>query len=122
MNEIKINTNSPNLLGVVIGILLIALICAGVIYYYRGAGGSLDHELDNLEKLNHQLVSETRELQTGLASHSARIGSVTAGIETSKRRIEHIYTEIEQSAKDATDAVGIIEQCEKILEKVKTQK
>ena len=122
MNEIKINTNSLNLPAIIGLVLLIAVICAGVIYYYRGAGGSLDHELDNLEKLNHQLVSETRELQTGLASHSARIGSVTAGIGTSKRRIEHIYFEIEQSAKDATDAVKIIEQCEEIIKKVKTQK
>lgn len=122
MNEIKINTHSLNLPAIISFLLLIAVVCAGIIYYYRGASGSLDKELDNLEKLNHQLVSETRELQTGLASHSARIGSVTARIETSKKRIEHIYFEIEQSAKDASDAVRIIDQCQEILETVKTQK
>jgi methyl-accepting chemotaxis protein len=122
VNEIKINTHSLNLSAIVGFLLLIAVICAGVIYYYRGASGNLDKELDNLEKLNHQLVSETRELQTGLASHSARISSVTARIETSKKRIEHIYFEIEQSAKDASDAVRIIDQCQEILETVKTQR
>ena len=122
MNEIKINTHALNLPAIIGFLLLVAVICAGVIYYYRGASGSLDKELDNLEKINHQLVSETRELQTGLASHSARIGSVAARIETSKKRIEHIYFEIEQSAKDASDAVRIIDQCQEILETVKTQK
>jgi chromosome segregation ATPase len=122
VNEIKINTHILNLSAVIGFFLLVAVVCAGVIYHYRGAGGSLDKELDNLEKLNHRLVSETRELQTGLASHGARISSVTARIETSKKRIEHIYFEIEQSAKDASDAVRIIDQCQKILETVKTQR
>lgn len=122
MNEIKINTHALNLPAIIGFLLLISVVCAGVIYYYRGAGGSLDEELDNLEKLNHQLVSETRELQTGLASHSARISRVTARIETSQKRIEHIYFEIEQSAKDASDAVRIIDQCQEIIEAVKTQK
>ncbi len=117
MNEIKIS-----LLGIVVGILFVVIVCLGIIHYYKGADSQLDREFKQFEKLNNQLVSETRELQTGLASHSARIGSVTKGIGTNKRRIEHIYTGIERSAKETADAVRIIEQCEEIIKKVKTQK
>ena len=122
MNEIKINTNSPSLLGVIAMVVLIAVICAGVIYYYRGADNSLERELANIERLNNQLASETRQLQAGIASHSGRINGIAKSVGKSRERIEHVYSDLEKAGTDADRAIKIIAECQAILEKVKTQK
>lgn len=122
MNEIKINTNSLNLPAIICLVLLIAVICAGVIYYYRGAGGSLERELANIERLNSELASETRQLQAGIASHGAGIAGVRVEVGKSRERIEHIYTYLEEAGSDADRAIQIIAECQSIIEAVKAQK
>jgi exonuclease VII small subunit len=122
VNEIKINTHSLNLPAIIGFLLLIAVVCAGVIYYYRGAGGSLEHELDHIEQLNNQLASETRQLQAGIASHGAGIKTVRTSLSKSRERIEHVYTDLETAGSDADGAIEVIADCQKILEKVKTQR
>ena len=122
MREVKICTNSSNLLGVIGLMLLIACICAGVIYYYRGAGGEIERELSNLEQLNSQLASETRQLQAGIASHSAGIKAVGSSIGKSRERIEHVYTDLEKAGSDADRAIQVIAECQSIVEAVKAQR
>lgn len=120
MNEIKIQ--NPDYFGVIVGIICIAVICAGIIYYYRGADKQLERELDNAQRLNNQIASETRQLQTSIASHGAGIASIAVALGKSRKRIEHVYTEIEQSANDADRAIQVIEQCENIIKAVKAQR
>ena len=122
MNEIKIQNSSSSLVGICVAVLFFAAVCAGIIYYYRGADGQLESEFNNLERLNSELASETRQLQTDIASHGAGLKTVRTSIGKSRERIEHVYTEIGQSAEDAYRAIAIIDECEKILEKVKTQR
>lgn len=122
MNEIKINTGSPNIIGIVAAILLIAIICTAIIYYYRGASGKLESELDNIENINAELASETRSLQTGLETHRDRIATVTGRITDSSERISNIYTDIGKTAEDVDRAIKIIDECENIIEAIKTQR
>ena len=122
MNEIKINANSPGLPGIVAVVLLIVCICAGVIYYYCGAGGEIERELGNLEQLNNQLASETRQLQAGIASHGGRINSVAKSVGKSRERIERVYSDLEEAGNDADRAIQVIAECQKIIEAVKTQR
>lgn len=122
MNEIKSNTHALNLPAIVGFLLLIAVVCAGVIYYYRGASGSLERELDHIEQLSNQLASETRQLQAGIASHSAGIAAVGKSVGKSRERIEHIYTDLEKAGSDTDRAIAIIADCQKIIEAVKTQR
>ena len=122
VNEVKISTNSPNILGVSAVVVLIACICAAVIYYYRGADNGLERELANIERLNNQLASETRQLQAGIESHGGRINSVAVAVGKSRKRIEHIYTDLEEAGSDADRAIQVIAECQKIIEAVKTQK
>ena len=122
MNEAKINTNSHNILGVIAMVGLAACICAGVIYYYRGADNGLERELANIERLNNQLASETRQLQAGIESHGRGIASVTTTIKASRERIEHVYSDLEKAGSDADRAIKVIEECQNIIEAVKTQK
>ncbi|MDD3001973.1 MAG: hypothetical protein PHF29_09490 [Candidatus Riflebacteria bacterium] len=122
MREVKICTNSSNFLGIIALFVLVACICAGIIYYYRGAGGEIERELNNLEQLNSQLASETRQLQSGIASHSAGIKAVGSSIGKSRERIEHVYADIEKAGNDADRAIQIIAECQNIIEAVKAQK
>lgn len=122
MNEIKINTHALNLPAIVGFLLLVAVICAGVIYYYRGADGSLERELDHVEQLNNQLASETRQLQAGIASHCAEIKTVRTSISKGRERIEHVYSDLEKAGIDADRAIEVIADCQKIIETVKTQR
>lgn len=122
MNEIKINTGSPNIIGIVAAILLIAIICTAIIYYYRGASGKLESELDNIENINAELASETRSLQAGLETHRDRIATVTGRITDSSERISNIYTDIGKTAEDVDRAIKIIDECENIIEAIKTQR
>ena len=122
MREVKICTNSPNLLGIIALFVLVACICAGVIYYYRGAGGEIERELSNLEQLNSQLASETRQLQAGIASHGAGIKAVGGSVSKSRERIEHVYSDIEKAGSDADRAIQVIAECQSIIDAVKAQK
>ena len=122
MNEVKISTNSPSILGIIAVVMLVACICAGVIYYYRGADNGLERELTNIERLNNQLASETRQLQAGIASHGAGIAVVRKSVSKSRERIEHVYTDLEKAGSDADRAIKIIAKCQNIIEAVKTQK
>ena len=122
VNEIKINTNSINLPAIIGLVLLIAVICAGVIYYYRGADNGLERELANIERFNNQLASETRQLQAGIASHGAGIAVVRKSVGKSRERIEHVYTDLEKAGSDADRAIQVIAECQNIIEAVKTQK
>lgn len=122
MNEIKIQNSSNNLIGIIVIIVLISTVCTGIIYYYKGSDRQLERELGNIERLNSAIASETQQLQTGLANHITGIKAVRSQTRTSRERIEHIYIEIEQSAKSTDRAIQIINDCEKILEAVKTQR
>lgn len=122
MNEIKVNTHALNLPAIIGFLLLIAVVCAGVIYYYRGAGGEIERELDHIEQLNNQLASETRQLQAGIASHSAGIAGVRKQASKSRERIEHVYSDLEKAGSDADRAIEVIAECQKIIETVKTQR
>lgn len=122
MNEIKISTNSSNILGVIAVAVLVACICAGIIYYYRGSDNGLERELANIERLNNQLASETRQLQAGIASHCAGIAVVRKSVGKSRERIEHVYTDLEEAGIDADRAIEIITECQEIIEAVKAQK
>ena len=122
MNEVKISTNSPSILGIIAVVMLVACICAGVIYYYRGADNGLERELTNIERLNNQLASETRQLQAGIASHGAGIAVVRKSVSKSRERIEHVYTDLEKAGSDADRAIEIIAECQNIIKAVKTQK
>lgn len=122
MNEIKINTHALNLPAIIGLVLLIAVICAGVIYYYRGAGGEIERELNHVEQLSNQLASETRQLQAGIASHGAGIKTVRTSLDKSRERIEHVYSDLEKAGSDADRAIEVIAGCQKILETIKTQR
>ena len=122
MNEIKISTNNPSILGVVAVVMLVACICAGVIYYYRGADNGLERELANIERLNNQLASETRQLQAGIASHIAGIAVVRKSVGKSRERIEYVYSDLEKAGSDADRAIQVIAECQSIIEAVKAQK
>ena len=116
------NEKNTNLLGIIIGVVLIAVICAGIIYYYRGADRQLESELAGVERLNTELASATRQLQADIADHGKGIASVTASLGESRKRIKHVYTEIERSAKKTDRAIQLIEECEQIIEAVKAQR
>lgn len=116
------NEKTNNIIGVIVAVLLIAIICAGIIYYYRGASDKLESELEQLERNNNELASETRQLQADVAIHSAGITTVRTEIGKSRERIEHVSTEIEQAGNDVLRAIEIIEDCENIIETVKTQR
>jgi peptidoglycan hydrolase CwlO-like protein len=122
MNEVKINTGIPNIIGILAAILLIAIICTAVIYYYRGASGKLESELDNIENINAELASETRQLQAGIASHGAGIKTVRTSLSKSRERIEHVYSDLEKAGSDADRAIEIIDESENIIEAIKTQR
>lgn len=122
MNEIKIQNGSPGIAVICVAVLLLAIVCAGIIYYYRGADGQLESELDKLERNNRELASETRQLQADIAVHGTGIKTVRTEVSKSRERIEHVYIEIGESAEDADRAISIINDCEKIIEKVKTQR
>lgn len=122
MNEIKINTHALNLPAIIGLVLLIAVICAGVIYYYRGAGGEIERELNHIEQLSNQLASETRQLQAGIASHGAGIKTVRTSLDESRERIEHVYSDLEKAGSDADRAIAIIAECQEIIEAVKAQR
>lgn len=122
MNDTFFQKSNSHLFTALVGALCLCLICAGVIYYYRGADRQLERELDRIEGLNHELASETRKLQAEIATHSVRIGNVSSRIGNSKKRVQDVCVEIEQSAEDADRAIGIINQCEKIIETIKAQR
>ena len=122
MNEVKISTNSPSILGIIAVVMLVACICAAIIYYYRGADNSLEQELANIERLNNQLASETRQLQAGITSHGAGIAVVRKSVGKSRERIEHVYSDLEKAGSDADRAIQVIAECQNIIEAVKTQK
>jgi methyl-accepting chemotaxis protein len=122
VNEIKINTHTLNLPAIISLVLLVAIVCAGVIYYYRGASGSLERELDHIEQLSNQLASETRQLQAGIASHSTGIAVVGKSVGKSRKRIEHVYTDLEKAGSDADRAIQVIAECQSIIEAVKAQR
>lgn len=116
------NETRNNIIGLIIAVLLVATICIGIIYYYRGASGKLESELDNLERSNNELASETRQLLTDIAIHRTGITTVRTEVGKSRERIKHIYTEINQSGKDTDRAIEIIKECENIIETIKTQR
>lgn len=116
------NEKNNNLIGIIVSVLLIAVICAGILYYYRGASGKLESELDNIKDLNTAIASETRRLQAGIADNINRIATVTDRIAVSKERISDIYTDIGEAAKSVDRTVEIINECEDIIEAIKTQR
>ena len=122
MREVKSARIALNPLGIIALFVLVACICAGIIYYYRGAGGEIERELSNIEQLNSQLASETRQLQTGIASHSAGITVVRKSVSKSRERIEHVYSDIEKAGNDADRAIQVIAECQSIIEAVKAQR
>lgn len=122
MNEIKINTNNTSIMGAVAVLALIAIVCAGIVYHYRNADGKLESELGNIERLNSEIASESRQLQAGIADHRDGIKAVRGKIGASRERVERVYTEIKQSAEVADRAIEVIADCQKIIETVKTQK
>jgi peptidoglycan hydrolase CwlO-like protein len=122
VNEIKISTSDRNVFVVIAVYAVIVGICAAVVCYYRGADNGLERELANIERLNNQLASETRRLQAGIASHVAGIAGVRKQVSKSRERIEHVYTDLETAGSDADGAIEVIADCQKILEKVKTQR
>jgi len=122
VNEIKIQNSSGNLIDIILVIVLISTVCAGIVYYYRGASGKLESELGRIEKLNADIASEAQQLQTGLANHVAGIKAIRSQTRASRERIEYLHSEIEQSAKSTYRAIEVINDCEKIIEAVKTQR
>ena len=116
------NEKNTNLLGVIVALVLVAAICAGIIYYYRGASGQLESELAGIERLNNAIASESRQLQTDIASHGKGIASVTIQLSKSRERIKHVYTQLGESAKDADRAIRLVEECQEIIEAVKAQR
>lgn len=120
MNEVQKTTDS--IIAAFLLIIVVALVCAGIVYYYRGAGGSLERELEHIEQLNNQLASETRQLQAGIASHGAGIKTVRTSLGESRERIEHVYSDLEKAGNDADRAIKIIADCEKIIEAIKAQR
>lgn len=122
MNEIKINTANTNILGVIAILALIAIVCAGIVYHYRNADGKLESELGNIERLNSEIASESRQLQAGIADHRDGIKAVRGAVGTSRKRVERVYTEIEQSAEVADRAIQVIDECENIIKAVKAQR
>ena len=122
MNDTFFQKSTSHLFTALVGALCLGLVCAGVIYYYRGADRQLERELDRIEGLNHELASETRQLQAEIATHSVRIGNVASRVGNSKKRVQDVCVEIEQSAEDADRAIAIINQCEKIVEAIKTKR
>lgn len=122
LQGLHVNEKSNNLIGFVVAILLISIICAGIIYYYRGTSGKLESELDNIENINTEIASETRSLQTGLETHRDRIATVTGRITDSSERISDLYTDIGETAKSVDRAIEIIDECENIIEAIKTQR
>ena len=122
MNEIKISTGDRNVFIVLAVYVVIVFVCAGVIYYYRGADNGLERELANIERLNNQLASETRQLQAGIASHIAGIAVVRKSVGKSRERIEYVYSDLEKAGSDADRAIQVIAECQSIIEAVKAQK
>ena len=120
MNEVQKTTDS--IIAAFLLIVVFALVCAGIIYYYKGTSGSLERELEHIEQLNNQLASETRQLQAGITDHRDGIKAVRGKVSKSRERIEHVYTDLEKAGNDADRAIKIIADCEKIIEAVKTQK
>lgn len=122
MNDTFFQKSNSHLFTALVGALCLGLVCAGVIYYYKGTDRQLERELDDVERLNHQLASESRQLQAGIASHGIGIATVRGKVGVSRKRVEHIHSEIAESAKSADRAIQIISECENIIKTVKAQK
>ncbi len=120
VNELQKTTDS--VIAAIFVVLVVAIVCAGVIYYYRGAAGKLESELGGIEQLNKELASETRQLQKRVASHSAGIKAVGGSIGKSLKRVEHVYTDIEEATIDTDRAGRLIKECQDIIEAVKAQR
>ena len=121
MNEIKINTGSPQYYWYCGVVCSSHYCCAGPILY-RGASGKLESELDNIKELNGAIASETRQLQADITDHGNRIATVSVRIGTSKERLRDIRIDIEETGKSLDRTVEIIDECQDILETVKTQR
>jgi septal ring factor EnvC (AmiA/AmiB activator) len=111
-----------NLGGIAAILFLIVIVCSGIVYYYRGADKQLERELEDVERLNSELASETRQLQKELTDHGKGIASVTTAIGKSRKRVKHVYTDIEQARSETERAKQLIEECKQIIEAVKTQR
>ena len=109
-------------MGAIAVFVLIAVICSGLVYYYRNADGKLESELNNIERINAEIASESRQLQAGIADHRDGIKAVRGAVGTSRKRVERVYTEIKQSAEAADRAIQVIDECENIIKAVKTQR
>jgi peptidoglycan hydrolase CwlO-like protein len=120
VNEVQKTADS--VVAAIFVVLVITLVCAGVIYYYRGADSKLESELNNIERLNSELASETRQLQKEFTDHGKGIASVTSSISKSRKRVKHVYTDIEQATSETERAKQLIEECEQIIEAVKAQR
>ncbi len=93
-----------------------------VLYNLTRADSGVEHELKHIEELNSAIAAESKLLQTELATHTARIASISNRLDSSKKRVHGVSEKIAKSATDVDRAVAIIEECETIIESVKTKR
>lgn len=107
--------------GFVLLVLCFASILA-IIYNFTNSAPIIEHELKHVEKLNSAIASESRQLQTELASHNKRLASITNRIDSSKERVHRASEKLTESTTDVNRAIEIIEDCESIIESIKAQR
>jgi len=82
-----------------------------IVYNFTRANSGVEHELKHIEELNSAIASESKQLQTDIAAHDGRI-----------KRVHGVSEKIAKSSTDVERAVAIIEDCETIIESVKTKR
>ena len=93
-----------------------------IVYNLTRANSGVEHELKHIEELNSAIASESKQLQTDIAAHDERIASISIRLDSSKKRVHGVSEKIAKSATDVDRAVAIIEDCETIIESVKTKR
>lgn len=93
-----------------------------ILYHYFRADSGVEHELKHIEELNFAIASESRQLQADIASHTARIASVSSRLNGSKERVRRVSEKIASSTTDVDRAIEVIEDCEAIIARVKTKR
>lgn len=98
MNQLKVNDTFFQK-AILIFLLLWSVLFASALFAQRsyiitgGADRQLERELDRIEGFNHELASETRQLQAEIATHSVRIGNVASRVGNSKKRVQDVCVE-----------------------------
>lgn len=93
-----------------------------VLYNLTRADSGVEHELKHIEELNSAIASESKLLQTELATHTARIASISSRLNGSKERVRRVSEKIASSTTDVDRAIEVIEDCEAIIARVKTKR